>query len=112
MMVTGWILTKVDNTEDGPRPLIASLSASWRAGALPLTEGGWMLCHVKTHPEVVAFMKQDEDFIWIGNDWSKVPQEVLDTYAEKLNPEEQYLFIGQVVDKLSEWEPRFNMRAD
>ena len=112
-MVTGWILTKMDDTEAGPKPVIASLSAAYRPGAVPLTEGGWMLCHVKCDPAIVEYMKKDtEDFLWIGGDYSKVPQVVLDTYASKLDPEETYLFIGQVVQKLAEWEPRFNMRAD
>ena len=78
-MITGWLLTKIEDTApDGHKPLVSSLSALWVAGALPLPGQEWMLVQAKAHAQVVTYMKEDEDFIWIGNEWSKVPQELLE----------------------------------
>src|SRR6266481_1655506 len=100
MNTVGWVLTKCDNGI----PLVASLSTSWRAGALPIPGTEWMLCHVRCSSDHVSFMKQDEDFVWIGSEWSVVPQQVLDAYASKLDPNATYQNLGQVLDKLAEWE--------
>lgn len=106
-MVTGWLLSKFD----GSKPVVASLSIGWQAATGPLT-GGWALVHVQCQPTHVEFFKTDEDVIWIGGEWVKVPQEVLSTYAAQLDPNETYVNIGQVIDKLAEWNPRFHLRGD
>jgi len=109
-MVNGWVLTKVDSNDAQHRPLVASLATLWTAGCLPLPGTEWMLCHVRCHPDVVAFMRQDEDFVWIGSGWSKPPQQLLDAYASLIDPNETYASVGQVLDKLSESNPRFLMK--
>lgn len=111
MNTFGWALTKCDDTPDGPRSLVGSMSATWRGAIPPLPGMEWMLVHVRCSSEHVAFMRQDEDFIWIGSEWSKVPQQVLDAYAPMLDPAETYQNLGQVLDKLAEQEGRFLLRA-
>src|SRR6266481_7942261 len=102
MIINGWVLTKTDTHNDGHQtPIVASMSlAAWHGPMQPLTTDGWMLVRVACDPAHVEFMKQDEDVIWIGSEWSKVPQQVLDTYASKLDPNETYQNLGQVLDKL------------
>lgn len=111
MNIVGWALTKCDDTPDGPRSLIGSISATWRGAKLPLPGQEWMLVHARCSSEHVAFMRQDGDFIWLGSEWSKVPQQVLDAYAPMLDPNETYDNLGQVLDRLMEQEGRFLLRA-
>jgi hypothetical protein len=111
-VITGWALTKGDRTDEGLRSLVDSLSVNYFGMLEPDTDDGWMLVHVACDSEHVAFMKKHPDlFIWIGNEWSKVPPEVLETYAAQLDPNEQYQNMGQVLDKLADLEPRFHLRA-
>ena len=112
MIISGWVLSKCDRSDQGLRPLVESLSVNWYGAIPPAEEDGWMLVHVACDGAHVAFMKQDPDFIWIGSEWSKVPQQVLETYASQLDPTEQYQNMGQVLDKLAESEPRFLLKVN
>ena len=107
-MVSGWILTKTDAHPNGLRhPIVASMSVPWHSPMQPLNPDGWMLVQVHCHSAHHRYMKHDEDIIWIGSEWSKVPPELLEAYAEKLDPNATYDNLGQVLDKLSEWDFRF-----
>lgn len=110
-MITGWVLSKCDRTDQGLRSLVESMSVNCHGAVPPAEDDGWMLVHVACDSEHVAFMKKDSDFIWIGSEWSKVPTEVLETHAAQLDPNEQYQNMGQVLDKLADLEPRFHLRA-
>jgi hypothetical protein len=106
--ISGWILTKTDAHPDGNRhPIAASMSVAWQGPMQPLHPDGWMLLQVRCHGAHHRYMKHDDDIIWIGNEWSKVPPELLEAYAEKLDPNETYSNLGQVLDKLGEWDARF-----
>jgi hypothetical protein len=98
-------------TDQGLRPLVASMSVNWRGPIPPAEDDGWMLVHVACDSAHVAYMKQDPDFVWIGNEWSKVPAQVLEAYAPMLEPDGQYQNMGQVLDRLADLEPRFHLRA-
>ena len=110
MIISGWLLSKCDQVEDGIRPIVASMSLEWHAPMQPLKPDGWVLVQVKCDIAHYNFIRQDEDFIWIGNEWSKVPRELLDAYADKLDQSEQYQTFGQVLDELEKWDFRFSMR--
>jgi hypothetical protein len=110
-VITGWVLSKCDRTDQGLRPLVESMSINWRGAVPPAEDDGWTLVHVACDSAHVAFMKADPDFIWIGNEWSKVPPEVLEAYGSQLDPNELYQNMGQVLDKLADLEPRFHLRA-
>jgi len=108
MRIGGWVLTKTDTHPEGHQvPLVNSLSLAWHGPMQPLNPDGWMLVQVQCHAAHFEYMKGDEDIIWIGNEWSKVPPELLEAYAEKLDPNETYQNFGQVLDKLAEWDFRF-----
>jgi hypothetical protein len=109
MDITGWVLSKFDAGDDmNPLlPLVASMSMEWQGTMEPDTPDGWALVWIRCDNVHLEFIRQDPDIIWIGNEWSKVPQQVLDTYASKLDPTQTYQFLGQVLDKLGEWETVF-----
>ncbi len=108
MNISGWLLSKCDETTDGHRPIVASMSiADWHAPIQPLTPNGWSLVWITCDPAHYAFIKQDEDCIWLGNEWSRVHPQLLETFAEMLDPNETYQNLGQVIEKLAESEPRF-----
>jgi len=107
MRITGWILTKSDRVDDSMKPIVASMSMAWHAPMQPLHPDGWNLVLVRCDVSHHVYMKHDEDVIWIGNEWSKVPKELLDTYADHLDPNETYENLGQVLDKLADWDYRF-----
>jgi hypothetical protein len=111
-VITGWVLSKCDRTDQGLRPLVESLSVNHYGMVPPATDDGWALVHVACDSAHVGFMKKHPDlFIWIGSEWSKVPPEVLESHADLLDPNEQYQNMGQVLDKLADSEPRFHLRA-
>lgn len=112
MIIIGWVLTKCDRTDKGLRSLVESLSVNFYGMVSPDTDDGWTLAHVACDSAHIAFMKKHPDlFIWIGSEWSKVPQQVLETYTSQLDPNEQYQNMGQVLNQLAESEPRFHLRA-
>jgi hypothetical protein len=73
----------------------------------PVNTGGWALVHMHTTYQHIEAMKLDPRVLYCGQDYDAPPQQMLDTYKQLLDPNVNYMFIGQVIAKLAQSEPCF-----
>jgi hypothetical protein len=58
---------------------------------------------MNTTPQHVDAMKLDPRVQYIGTDWDKCPQRLIDMFPDWLNG--TYTMMGQAVNRLAIWEP-------
>ena len=89
------------------------LPVAWSYGhnhaAMTYQENGWGLVWLSLDVHQLVFLKTgtDPNVQVVGRPGSKPTPLLLETYADKLDPDETYGTLEQVLEKLGEWEPRF-----
>jgi len=70
-------------------------------------DADWCLCQLDIGAHQIEASKLDPRVVYIGKEYNKPPAQFLAAFASRLDPEETYIFVGQVLAKLAETEPWF-----
>jgi hypothetical protein len=107
-----WVMSKSYEAPGGE-----ILPVAWSYGNNHSASGyqanGWGLVWVSMDIHQLMFIKAgiDPNVEYVGRDASAAPTALLlETYKDKLD--EPFSTLGQVLDKLGDWEPRFWLERD
>ncbi len=90
-----------------PWPVCAAYGDNIYCPQMPKSSDGWALVHIYTSPQHVGAIPDDPRVIYCGKEWDTPPKQVLDTYADVLDPKVTYMFMGQVIARLAQQEPAY-----
>ncbi len=111
-MLGVWVMTKSFDAPSGPLPV--AWSYGYNHSANGFQENGWGLAWVSMDVQQLVFIRSgiDPNVQYVGKDASAKPTPLLlETYADQLGDGE-FSTLGEVLDKLGEWEPRFWLERD
>ena len=108
-MYNAWFLTQfyLDPIHNWHVPVCSAYGGNFLCPRNPDTDDGWALVTMDTSPQQMEAAAQDPRVIVCGKEYSTPPTQVLAAYASWLDPNVNYMFMGQVLTKLAETEPAF-----
>jgi hypothetical protein len=113
-MLGVWVLTKLFQAPHDGNDYPIAWSYGYNHAAMGYQDNGWGLSWVSMDIHQFAFLKAGMDpnvqVVGKNRDEATTPF-LLETYKDKLG-EGAFSTLGQVLDKLGEWEPRFWLERD
>ncbi len=114
-MMQVWVMSKSYASPNGG-VLPVAWSYGYNHSSMGYQENGWGLVWLSLDAHQLEFIRAGVDpnvqFVGIaGKEMSPPTQLLLDTYADKLAGAGPFM-LGQVLEKLGEWETRFVLERD
>ena len=109
MVYYTWMLSKFyhDPIHGWDVPVCSAYGGNFVCVRHPDPPGEWGLVYLDTTLQQVEAAKQDPRVVVCGKAYDPPPKKLLQEWASWLDPNVTYLFMGQVLSKLSETEPAF-----
>lgn len=103
-----WVMSKAYQAPNGD-PVPVAWSYGYNHSHMGFQANGWGLVWLTLDVHQLVFLKSgiDPNVQVVGIERNKPIPLLLETYADKLEGGGPYANLGEVLDKLGEWEPRF-----
>lgn len=104
-MLLIWFLSQSFTDDTGMlRPVAQDYGQHWFWPVCPATEDEWKLVRVALDNHQLDAAKQDSRVVYCGirEGFDPPPPQLLQIYADQLDPSTSYMFFGQVLAKLAQ----------
>lgn len=104
-----WMLSQfyLDPLHNWDVPVCTAYGGNYVCPRHPDTPDGYALVLLDTSPQQIEAAKQDPRVVVCGRDYDTPPAQLLSTYASWLDPNTNYLFVGQVLARLAQTDPGY-----